>query len=89
MREVYDRACTHHLPEKIDIHLSWAAYEEEKGQTDKARTILENLQKRHPELMSVILRRINLERRAGNLEKVHEFYKTCIAKAKTSNAKAQ
>ena len=82
-------ACTHHLPDKVDIHLSWAAYEEQKGETEKARVILENLQNNHPELMSVILRRINLERRLGNVEQVHELYKTCISKAKSPNAKAQ
>ena len=82
-------ACTHHLPDKVDIHLSWAAYEEQKGETEKARVILENLQNNHPELMSVILRRINLERRLGNVEQVHELYKTCISKAKSPHAKAQ
>ena len=89
VREVYKRACTHHMPDKVDVHLSWAAYEETKGQTESARSILENLQKKHPELMSVILRRINLERRVGNVEKVHELYKSCIANAKSTNAKAQ
>ena len=89
VREVYNRACTHHMPDKVDIHLTWAAYEEQKGQTEKARSIMENLQNKHPELMSVILRRINLERRVGNVEQVHELYKSCIAKAKTTNAKAQ
>ena len=77
------------MPDKVDIHLTWAAYEEQKGQTEKARSIMENLQNKHPELMSVILRRINLERRVGNVEQVHELYKSCIAKAKTTNAKAQ
>ena len=76
------------MPDKVDVHLSWAAYEEEKGQTEQARVILENLQTKHPELMSVNLRRINLERRAGNVEQVHELYKSCIAKAKSPSAKA-
>jgi len=89
VREIYDRACTHHMPDKVDVHLSWAAYEEEKGQTEQARVILENLQKKHPELMSVNLRRINLERRAGNVEQVHELYKSCISKAKSPSAKAE
>ena len=89
VREVYKRACTHHMPDKVDVHLSWAAYEETKGQTESARSILENLQKKHPELMSVILRRINLERRVGNVEKVHELYKSCIANAKSTNAKIE
>lgn len=30
IRDVYNRACTHHLPEKVDIHLNWAAFEESK-----------------------------------------------------------
>jgi pre-mRNA-processing factor 39 len=28
---VYERACTMHLPKKPTIHLSWAAFEEEQG----------------------------------------------------------
>jgi pre-mRNA-processing factor 39 len=90
-REVYNRACTHHLPDKVEVHLAWAAFEEQRGRQhqEKAIEILQNLEKRHPNLMSVILRRINLERRSGNTEAVHTLYKSCIDKAKTPQAKSE
>lgn len=89
IRDVFHRACTFHLPDKVDIHLNWAAFEEERGHLDKAKTILENLQKKHPQLMSITFRRINLERRAGNIEQVHSLFKTCIDKAQSVGMKAE
>lgn len=88
-RDVFNRACTHHLPDKVDIHLNWAAFEEERGNTQEAQKILLKVEKKHPELMSVMMRRINLERRAGHHDEVHNLYKTCIDKAKSPSAKAE
>ena len=48
---------------KVDIHLKWAVFEEIQGNYEKASEILGNLEKSHPELTSVKLRRANLERR--------------------------
>lgn len=89
IRDVYTRACTNHLPDKVDIHLNWAAFEESRGNFEQAKQILEKLVKKNPQLMSVLLRRINLERRSGNIESVHSLYKSCIAKAKPVLAKAE
>lgn len=89
VRNVYFRACTYHLPEKVDIHLNWAGFEEQHGNFDQAKNILTNLEEKHPELMSILLRKINLERRAGHLDEVHGLYKLCIEKAKTTEAKAE
>ena len=41
------------------------------------------MEKQHPQLMNIQLRRINLERRRGNIEEVHALYKHCIKEAKT------
>ena len=89
IRDVFNRACTHHLPDKVDVHLNWAAFEEQRGQVENARTILEKCELKHPHLMSVLLRRINLERRSGNNEAVHSLYKSCIAKAKNANSRVE
>ena len=48
---------------QVDIHARWAAFEETVGDADKAASILDSLEKAHPELVSLQLRRINLERR--------------------------
>ena len=32
-RHVYERACTIHLPRKPSIHLAWAAFEEQQGES--------------------------------------------------------
>lgn len=89
IRDVYKRACQNHLPGKVEIHLQWAAFEEQRGYIDNAREILENCEQKHPHLMSVLLRRINLERRCGNVQSVHSLYKSCIAKAKNANSRVE
>jgi len=81
IRSIYSRACTNHLPTKVDLHEQWAAFEECKGDSEAASKVLENLEKAHPELISLILRRINLERRRGNHEKVSELYEAAIKAA--------
>jgi len=81
IRAIFRRACTNHLPTKVDLHEKWAAFEECKGDSEEASKILENLEKAHPELISLILRRINLERRRGNNEKACELYESAIKAA--------
>jgi len=81
IRSIYSRACTNHLPTKVDLHEKWAAFEECKGDSEAASKILENLEKAHPELISLILRRINLERRRGNNERACELYEAAIKAA--------
>jgi pre-mRNA-processing factor 39 len=39
-RDVYSRACNIHLRKKYNIHLKWAAFEEERCNTTKAQEIL-------------------------------------------------
>jgi len=83
IRDILKRACTHHLPTKVDVHLRWAAFEESQGDCNKASEILEALEKKFPELISLMLSRINLERRRGNFDKVVDLYESCIKSAKT------
>jgi len=83
IRDILKRACTHHLPTKVDVHLRWAAFEESQGDYDKASEILEILEKKFPEMVSLMLTRINLERRRGNFDKVVELYESCIKSAKS------
>ncbi len=79
-RGVFRRAVTHHLPGKVDIHLRFAAFEEERGNFDRAAEILEGISSRQPSLLSLMLRRVNLERRRGNVSEVHRLYRECIAR---------
>jgi len=81
IRSIYRRACTNHLPTKVDLHAKWAAFEEVNGDFEAASEIFKNLETCHPELISLIMRRINLERRRGNNEKVNELYEAAIKTA--------
>ncbi|TRY76315.1 hypothetical protein TCAL_12029 [Tigriopus californicus] len=82
IRDVYRRATTHHLPTKVDIHVQYAAFEEEQGQYETSLAILKKIQKEHPNLLSLALRQINIERRQGNVEAVHRLYEESIDKFK-------
>ena len=58
IRDVYRRATTHHLPDKLDIHLKYAGFEERRGEFGRAAEILRELeQKHHPEMLNLMLRR--------------------------------
>jgi len=86
IREIFTRACTSHLPTKVDIHARWAAFEETQGDYAAAATILETLETAHPELVSLLLRRVNLERRRGNNEKACSLYEAAINAAKDQSS---
>merc|ERR1719376_653256 len=78
IRGVFVRACVHHLPAKMSLHLAWSAFEERQGDIDKASEILQTLEGFHPQMLSIMLKRINLERRRGNEAEVHNLFKVCI-----------
>ncbi|GFS32019.1 pre-mRNA-processing factor 39 [Nephila pilipes] len=82
--EVYERACKIHLPRKPSIRFSWASFEEKRSNVDRAAQILEELGESIKDMLEITIRKINLERRRGNNEKVDELYSNCIAEAKTS-----
>jgi len=78
IRDVYTKACTSHLQNKINIHLRWAMFEEINENMEAAAQVLEKLELQHPELTSVKLRRVNLERRRGDHDKATNLYEACV-----------
>jgi pre-mRNA-processing factor 39 len=85
IRDAYERACTIHHPDKPTLHIMWAAFEEVHCNPNKSAEILTNLDKACPNLLQVAYRRINLERRRGDLEKSAQLYEQYIAQAKNKN----
>ncbi|XP_071963126.1 pre-mRNA-processing factor 39-like [Antedon mediterranea] len=84
VRSVYTRACTIHLPNKLNIVSHWAAFEETQGNHEKAREILEDLEKRHPKSTLIILRQINFERRIGCHDNAIKIFKKALQKAENN-----
>ncbi|XP_033110501.1 pre-mRNA-processing factor 39-like [Anneissia japonica] len=78
VRSVYTRACTIHLPAKLNIVSHWAAFEETQGDFEKAREILEDLEKRNAKSSLITLRRINFERRVKCHDKALEVFKGAL-----------
>lgn len=76
---VYRRACTIHLQQKPNIHVSWAAFEENNGNMEEARKILANMDRIVPGLVLVRLRRIGLEIRAGRYSEADALYQASLS----------
>ncbi|XP_070781614.1 pre-mRNA-processing factor 39 isoform X2 [Enoplosus armatus] len=84
VRHVYKKACTIHLPKKPATHLLWAAFEEQQGNVEEARSILKSLEAAVPGLAMVRLRRVSLERRHGNLEEAEALLREAMESAKNA-----
>ncbi|XP_011859174.1 PREDICTED: pre-mRNA-processing factor 39 [Vollenhovia emeryi] len=82
IRDVYSRACMVHHPKKPNLHLQWAIFEEGQDNFEKAASILENIDNVLPNMLQVAYRRINLERRRGDLEKACTLYENYISNSK-------
>ncbi|KAK9294681.1 hypothetical protein QLX08_010798 [Tetragonisca angustula] len=82
IRDVYTRACMVHHPKKPNLHLQWATFEEGQGNFEKAANILENIDNVIPNMLQVAYRRINLERRRGDLDKACTLYENYISNSK-------
>ncbi|XP_021920001.1 pre-mRNA-processing factor 39 isoform X3 [Zootermopsis nevadensis] len=82
IRNVYERACTIHHTKKPNLHLHWAVFEESHQNYDRASEILNNLEKLVPNMLQVAYRRINLERRCNNMDKVCALYEHYISSTK-------
>ncbi|XP_076226200.1 pre-mRNA processing factor 39 [Nomia melanderi] len=82
IRDVYSRACMVHHPKKPNLHLQWATFEEGQGNFEKAASILENIDNVLPNMLQVAYRRINLERRRGDLDKACILYENYISNSK-------
>lgn len=84
-RDVYQRACTIHHKEKPRLHLMWSSFEECQGNIDKAAEILANIDEVSPNLLQIEYRRINVERRRGNLDKCEELFRQYVVAAKNQH----
>lgn len=82
-RDVLERACTVHHVRRPALHLCWAYFEEAQGFDARAVEILDRIEKVCPNLLEIQYRRINLERRRGDHEKVIQLYEQYIAAAKS------
>ncbi|XP_015584819.1 pre-mRNA-processing factor 39 isoform X2 [Cephus cinctus] len=82
IRDVYSRACTVHHLKKPNLHLQWATFEEGQGNFEKAAAILENIDNALPNMLQIAYRRVNLERRRGDLEKACTLYESYISNSK-------
>ena len=82
IRDVYTRACTVHHPKKPNLHLQWATFEESQKNFDKAASILENIDTVIPNMLQIAYRRINIERRRGDLDKACTLYEYYISNSK-------
>ncbi|NP_001004520.1 pre-mRNA-processing factor 39 [Danio rerio] len=85
VRHIYKKACTVHLPKKPNVHLLWAAFEEQQGSIDEARSILKAVEVSVPGLAMVRLRRVSLERRHGNMEEAEALLQDAITNGRNSS----
>lgn len=78
VKAVYYRACEIHLREKFRPHLSWAAFEEEHNNSDRAIQILEDVQLKVPGSLEAWMQAAGVERRRGNLTAAKEVFERCL-----------
>jgi len=78
IRDVYKRACCIHLQAKYRPHLSWAAFEEERGDCEKALEILGDVTSRVESCLEPWIQLAGVERRRGNINEAQEVYQRCL-----------
>lgn len=83
LNNLFSRACLVHHRKSPELHLKWSAFEESKGNVEKAADILKNLDEVVPHMLQIIYRRINLEKRRDQLDKVCELYEHYINSSHT------
>lgn len=83
LNDLFTRACVVHHRKSPELHLKWSAFEESRGNVDKAAEILMNLDEAVPHMLQIIYRRINLEKRRENFDKVCELYEHYISTSHT------
>lgn len=83
INDLFIRACLVHHRKSPELHLKWSAFEESKGNVDKAADILKNLDEAVPHMLQIIYRRINLEKRRDLFDKVCELYEYYINNSHT------
>ncbi|KAL4141632.1 hypothetical protein QTP88_004238 [Uroleucon formosanum] len=78
LKNLFLRACLVHHRKSPELHLKWSAFEESKGNLDEAAEILKNLDDAVPHMLQIIYRRINLEKRRDQIDRVCELYEHYI-----------
>jgi len=78
LNNLYSRACLVHHRKSPTLHLKWSAFVESKGDVEKAAEILKTLDEVVPHMLQIIYRRINLEKRRNQFDKVCELYEHYI-----------
>uniref|UniRef100_A0A8C5R658 Pre-mRNA-processing factor 39 n=1 Tax=Leptobrachium leishanense TaxID=445787 RepID=A0A8C5R658_9ANUR len=78
---IFQRACQIHLPQKANLYLQWASFEEKHGQIEVARVILGELENQIPGLAVVRLKRVGVERRSGNLDQAEQLLQGAVEKS--------
>jgi len=78
-RRIYQRACCIHLPNRSQIHVQWATFEEIAGNSEKATEILEKLIEAVPNMAYIKMKRVNCARRAGNLDVAEKMLREYVS----------
>ncbi|CAL4099757.1 unnamed protein product [Meganyctiphanes norvegica] len=87
IRDVYKRACCIHLQAKYRPHLSWAAFEEERGDCEKSLEILGDVTSRVESCLEPWIQLAGVERRRGNIDEAQEVYTRCLEQCKAREDK--
>jgi len=80
-RKIYHRACNVHLPKRPNIHMQWAAFEEITNNIDESSRILEKLDGVVPGMATIKMRRVAVQRRAGNLDEAEKLLRSYVSSA--------
>lgn len=84
-RELFQRAIQKFMKSRPELYLAQGHFEEVLGHADKAREFyIKVYQEIAPGLFDGIFRHLNLERRAGNLDKVESLFNLALDFAKNS-----
>ncbi|RWS24439.1 pre-mRNA-processing factor 39-like isoform X3, partial [Leptotrombidium deliense] len=81
IKDVFRRSCLH-LRKSLNLHFAWALFEEKQGNLQKTEEIIFQLEQRLPDLLQIVLFKINYYQRNGELKKVCDFYENAMLKFK-------
>lgn len=78
IRQVFVRACNTHLKHSAHLHYGWALFEESANQFDSGLQVLDELERRVPNLFETRMNRIQMYRRQGDTAKVDQLFKLAL-----------
>ena len=87
VRDVYQRAATTHCTRKAVIRMKWAQFEENIGDIEQARDILQKLVEKYPMLMEARMQQIDLERRQKKYEVAEQLYQKLMKQIPSKHEK--